>query len=273
MLIGNEYVMRSFLIAWVMPLLALFPVTSSHADVGLITALNSNLGQLVKSLTIQEISKRAGREFYSGEIDTVHVVLVRSPMGKVNNAITAQTLLSHYPITSVISIAPAGSVEKRVTIGDIVVATEVYQHDFGTIKPYGFIWGKVPDGTNRDEPGYSMVDENLRELALQCGERKKQTRNTVYEGVVVTGDQFISDPDKKEWLFKKFEAMAVDMGAAAIAQVCYANGVPFCIVRIITDNSSVNARIDFEKSLPVYQSDIDIPEFVRGLLKGMRDRK
>lgn len=261
------------MIAWVMLLLALLHITSSHADIGLITALNSNLDQIVKDLTIQEISKRAGREFYLGKMDALHVVLVRSPMGKVNNAITAQTLLSHYPITSVISIAPAGSIEEGVTIGDIIIATKVYQHDFGTIKPYGFIWGKVPDGTNRDEPGYSMVDKNLRELALQCGKRRKQTRNRILEGAVVTGDQFISDQDKKEWLFKKFRAMAVDMGAAAIAQVCYANRVPFCIVRIITDNSSVNARIDFEKSIPVYQSDIDIPEFVRGLLHGMRGRK
>jgi adenosylhomocysteine nucleosidase len=265
--------MRSFLIVWAMPFLALFHITSSHADIGLITALNSDLGQLVKSLTIQEISQRAGREFYSGEMDTLHVVLVRSPMGKVNNAITAQTLLSHYQITSVISIAPAGSIDKGVTIGDIVVATEVYQHDFGTIKPYGFIWGKVPDGRNRHEPAYSMAGKSLRELALQYAKSKKRTRNRILEGVIVTGDQFISDQDKKEWLFKKFRAMAVDMGAAAIAQVCYANRVPFCIVRIITDNSKVNARIDFEKSIPVYQSDINIPEFIMGLIQGMRDKK
>jgi adenosylhomocysteine nucleosidase len=265
--------MRSFLIGCVAPFLVLLSINASHADIGLITALNSNLEQLGKELTIKRISKRAGREFYSGRMDTIDVVMVRSPMGKVNNAITAQTLLSHYPITSLISIAPAGSVGKGITIGDIVIATELYQHDFGTIKPYGFIWGRVPDGTNRDEPGYRMADKGLRELAFQCVRDKKKSQNRIHEGVIVTGDQFISAQDKKEWLFKKFRAKAVDMGAAAIAQVCYANRVPFCIVRIITDSPGVNARIDFERSIPAYQSDIDILEFVKGLLQGMQDRK
>jgi adenosylhomocysteine nucleosidase len=265
--------MRSIAIGCVASVLVLSSICASHADIGLITALNSNLERLGKGLTIKEISKRAGREFYSGSMDTIEVVLVRSPMGKVNNAITAQSLLSHYPITSIISIAPAGSVGKGIDIGDIVVATELYQHDFGTIKPYGFIWGRVPDGTNRDEPGYRMADEGLRELAFQCARRKRRSRNRVLEGVIVTGDQFISAQNKKEWLFRKFKAMAVDMGAAAIAQVCYANKVPFCIVRIITDSPGVNARIDFERSIPAYQSDIDIPEFVKGILRGMQERK
>lgn len=265
--------MRSIAIGFVAPLLVLSSICASHADIGLIAALNSSLEQLLKSLTIKEISKRAGREFYSGRMDTIDVVLVRSPMGKVNNAITAQSLLSHYRITSVISIAPAGSVCKGIDIGDIVVATELYQHDFGTIKPYGFIWGRVPDGTNRDEPGYCIADNGLRELALQCARRKKRSQNRIHEGVIVTGDQFISAQDKKEWLFKKFRAKAVDMGAAAIAQVCYANRVPFCIVRIITDNPGVNARVDFEKSIPAYQSDIDIPEFVKDILQVMQHRR
>jgi len=265
--------MRSIAIGCVAPLLVLSSICASHADIGLIAALNSSLEQLLKSLTIKEISNRAGREFYSGRMDTVDVVLVRSPMGKVNNAITAQSLLSHYTITSVISVAPAGSVGKGIDIGDIVVATALYQHDFGTIKPYGFIWSRTPDGTGWDEPGYSIADNGLRELAARCARDKKSPRNKFHEGVIVTGDQFISAQDKKEWLFKKFRAKAVDMGAAAIAQVCYANGVPFCIVRIITDSPGVHARIDFEKSIPAYQSDIDIAEFVTDILQGMQHRR
>ncbi|RLB30010.1 MAG: 5'-methylthioadenosine/adenosylhomocysteine nucleosidase [Deltaproteobacteria bacterium] len=265
--------MRSIAIGCVAPLLVLLSICASHADIGLIAALNSSLEQLVKSLTINQISKRAGREFYSGRMDTVDVVLVRSPMGKVNNAITAQSLLSHYAITSVISIAPAGSVGAGINIGDIVVATELYQHDFGTIKPYGFIWSRTPDGTGWDEAGYCIADTGLRVLAARCARDMKSPRNKFHEGVIVTGDQFISARDKKEWLFKKFRAKAVDMGAAAIAQVCYANRVPFCIVRIITDSPGVHARIDFEKSIPAYQSDIDIPEFVKGILQGMQHRR
>jgi adenosylhomocysteine nucleosidase len=264
--------MRYFKIGCIAPILVLISINISFADIGIIVAFNSNLEQIKKSLKIKEISKKAGREFYSGKINNIDIVLVRSPMGKVNNAITAQALLSHYPITSVVSIAPAGSIDKGLNIGDIIIATEVFQHDFGTIKPYGFIWSRVPDGTNRDEPGYNLADKRLRKLALLYANNKKKTKNRIIEGIIVTGDQFISAQNKKEWLFKKFKAMAVDMGAGAIAQVAgnsskYFHGVSFCILRIITDKAKIGARINFEKSIPGYQSDIDILKFVKGILQ------
>ena len=225
------------------------------------------LSQLKEDLKTKEITEKAGREFYSGRVDDIDVVLVRSPMGKVNNAITAQALLSHYHITSVISTAPAGAVNKDVNIGDIVVATEVYQHDFGTIKPYGFVWGRVPDGTDWDEPGYNQPDEGFRQLVLSRSKYKKNAKNRIIQGTIVTGDQFISYQDKKEWLRRKFKAVGVDMSAAAIAQVCYANGVPFSILRIITDKSTIDARPTFEKSVSAYQSDIDVPAFLKSILR------
>lgn len=265
--------MRSFRIGCLALLLVLISIKSSIADVGIIVALNSNLDQLRKLLKITEISKKAGREFYSGKIGGTHVVLVRSPMGKVNNAITAQALLSHYSIRSVISIAPAGAVDKKLNIGDVIIATEVYQHDFGTVKPYGFIWSRVPDGTNWDMPGYNKADKGLRESAFLYAISKNKYKNKFIEGVIVTGDQFISYKEKKEWLFKKFKAICVDMGAAAIAQVCFANRVPFCIFRIISDKARINARTDFENSIPAYQSDINISEFVTNILQLMQSKR
>ena len=265
--------MKYFTIALIALLLIIISVNSSLADVGIIVALNSNLEQLKENIKIKRISKKAGREFFSGQIDNIDVVLVRSPMGKVNNAITAQALISHDSVKSVVSIGPAGAIDKRLNIGDAIVATEVYQHDFGTFKPYGFLWGRVSDGTSWDEPGYTLADKGLRELALLCAKDRSKSQNRIIEGVIVTGDQFISSQDKKEWLFKKFRAMAVDMGAASIAQVCYANRVPYCILRIITDKATVDARTDFENSIPFYQTDIDILGFVKGILQGIQNRR
>lgn len=265
--------MNYFRIGCIALFLALISSNISLADVGIIVAINPNLEQLRKSLKIKEISQKGGREFYSGKIDDIDVVLVRSPMGKVNNAITAQALLSHYPIKSVVSVAPAGAIDKSLNIGDIIVASKVYQHDFGTIKPYGFVWNRVPDGTNWNEAGYNLPDNGLRELTFLYAKSKKKTQNRIIEGTIVTGDQFISSRDKKDWLSKKFKAMAVDMGAAAIAQVCYANEVPFCILRIITDKSGIDARTDFEKSIPAYQSNINIPEFLKTILRGIQNKR
>ena len=265
--------MSLFRIGCIALLLVLISTNFGLADIGIIVALNSNLQLLRKNLKIKEISKKGGREFYSGKIDDTDVVLVRSRMGKVNNAIIAQALLSHYCIESVVSIGPAGAVDKSLNIGDVIIASQVYQHDFGTTKPYGFVWSRVPDGTNWDEPGYNLTHKGLRELALLYAKNKKKSQNRMIEGAIVTGDQFISSQDKKEWLSKKFKAMAVDMGAAAIAQVCYANGVPFCILRIITDKSKIDARTDFEKSIPAYRSDINILEFLRTILRGTQNKR
>lgn len=262
---------RNFRIACLALFFVLISIKATFADVGIIVALNSSLKQLTNGLRITEISQKAGRQFYSGRINDVHVVLVRSPMGKVNNAITAQLLLSHYPVRSVISIAPGGALDQKLNIGDGIIATELYQHDFGTIKRYGFIWNRVPDGTNWDVPGYNKADKSLRESALLYSTHRQ--RNKILEGVIVTGDQFISSRDKRDWLFKKFKAIGVDMGGAAVAQVCFANQVPFCIMRIITDKAGITSRTDFENSVPGYRSDINISEFVTNFLDQIQNKR
>jgi len=245
----------------------------SSADIGIIVAFNSNLEQVKNSLEIKKISKKAGRAFYSGKIDNIDVVLVRSPMGKVNNAITTQALFSNYPITFVVSIAPAGAIKKSLNTGDGVIANEVYQHDFGTVKPYGFVWGRVPDGTSQDEPGYNLTDKSLKKSALIYAGKIKGAANKIVEGGIVSGDQFISSEQKKSWLSKKFTAAAVDMGAAAIAQVCYANNkTPVCILRIITDRAGLNARANFERANPSLRTSINIVEFVKAILQGIPNK-
>lgn len=264
--------MKYFKTAFITFILLFTSIQYSSADVGIIVASNASLEVLTKELEIKESSKKAARVFYSGELRGKGVVLVRSPMGKVNNAITAQVLLSSFNITSVISIAPAGSVQKSLNVGDGVIATEVYQHDFGTVKPYGFVWGRVPDGTSWDEPGYNNTDKSLRKSALIYAGNIRDAPNKVVEGVIVSGDQFISSEQKKKWLSKKFKAAAVDMGAAAIAQVCYANNTSFCILRIITDKAGLNARTDFEKAIPSLQTGIDIVVFVKGILQGTSNK-
>ncbi len=254
-------------------ILMLLSINICFADIGIIVAFNSSLEQLKNSLKVKKITIKAGREFFSGNMGSLDIVLVRSPMGKVNNAITTQVLLSSYPITSVVSIAPAGAVQKTINIGDGVVASEVFQHDFGTIKPYGFIWNGVPDGAGWDEDGYGLTDESLRNLAVGCFVKKEGSFNQIITGCIVSGDQFISSTPKKQWLEKKFLAAAVDMSAAAIAQVCYANHkTPVCILRIITDRADLKARTDFARANPSFQTDIDIVDFVKDLLARMAKR-
>lgn len=240
-------------------------LTSAVADVGIMIALNSSMARIKDDLDITQTVRIAKREYHLGRANHKQVVVVRSPMGKVNNAITAQVLLSSFPIDTLISVSPGGAVAGSIHIGDIVVATKIFQHDFGTIKPYGFIWSKVPDGSGHYGHGYNTPSGALLNSCLAIAQ-KMNTHNTIIPGVIVSGDQFVSSPSKKEWLLKKFDAAAVDMGAGAIAQVCFANNVPFCILRVITDDAGVSARSDFQQSILNYPLDTDIPQLLKGIL-------
>lgn len=239
-----------------------FLVSSSIASVGVVLALNSTFDSFERDLINVKKKTLARREFISGDLWGVEVVFVRSPMGKVGNAITAQILLDQYQVNSIMSISPAGGISDRLNIGDLVVATEVYQHDFGTEKPYGFVWGPVPDGTSWDVAGYVKSPRTVKQhpKIVSLGEAQ---RNKIIDGAVLSGDQFIQSPEKKKWLLKKFNGLAVDMSAAAITQVCYENNMPVYIYRVITDKADLEARPSFEKSTFGYLTSINLQKYFK----------
>lgn len=133
------------LIAIVTPLLQ--PCLSS-ARTGIIVALTGTEKELRSAMHITDTINYAQREFIQGRLSDTDIILVRSPMGMINNAITTQLLITRFEVKRIISIAPAGGLADHLKIGDLVIAGEVWQHDFGTMKPYGFIWGKTPDSYN-----------------------------------------------------------------------------------------------------------------------------
>lgn len=241
--------------------LLLLSGSPGFASTGIIVAKNSTAESIKGLIRVSSIQTIAGRDFISGGYMGHPVTLVRSPMGKVNNTITTQILIAKFSVNSVISISPAGAIQKKVNIGDIVLVDKVFQHDFGTVKPYGFIWGKAPDGKGWEEKGYSEHPDEL-----QVEDLGKNKERKIFKGTVVSGDQLIASRIKKEWLHRKFKALAVDMSAAAISQTCFANGVPCKIVRVITDHADESARSDFENSLHPGVEKTDYQNLVKALL-------
>ncbi len=221
--------------------------SACSGETGIIVALNSSVEHLKEKLAVRSVSRKAGRQFITGAIDGKTVTVVRSPMGKVNNAITAQALLSNPCITAVFSVAPAGALDDGLETGDAVVAERVCQHDFGSFKPYGFIWEGVPGNGSREARGYNETDSSLTEQF--AGKAGTESSVEITLGTVVSGDQFISSSEKRRWLAEKFSASCVDMGAAAVARTCRANNVRFLICRVITDRAGVNARDSFDRSI------------------------
>lgn len=237
------------------------PLSSKEvqANVGIITALDTTTNGIQKKMKVSEYVPLSGREFYVGQLGQTKVILVRSPMGKVNNAITTQLLISVFSAKAVLSFSPAGGVGSEINDGDVVMATEVYQHDFGAWKPYGFIWSKAPVYINSMSTDYNHFPSlTLPPNTKPDATEKVEGDNKVVQGIIVSGDQFIASPEKRDWLRRKFKATAVDMGAAAIAQVCYANHTPVHLIRVITDSAGLDAKARFADSMPAYRTDIDL---------------
>ena len=179
-------------------------------------------------------------EFIEGTLEEKDVVMVISGIGKVNAAVCAQILADDYHVTHLINVGVAGGVKENIQPMDVVVAKALLQHDMD-VTAFGLKRGEIP----RFESSLFQSDEKLTALALE-GSRKNEDYTT-HEGIIVSGDQFISSKEKIEDLLETFDAAACEMEGAAIAQAADLNHIPFTVIRAISDNANTGASMDYEK--------------------------
>ncbi len=206
---------------------------------GIIGAMKDEVAQLKEAMSGVEISIIAGMEFYKGIIGGKETVVVQSGIGKVNAAVCAQALIDRYGVDGIVNTGIAGSLKAEINIGDMVLSTDAVQHDVdATI--FGDPAGQIP---NMEVFSFA-ADERLRSLAKQCC-RQVNPELGVFEGRVVSGDQFVSSREKKEWLEETFGGYCTEMEGAAIAHAAYLNQVPFLIIRAISDKADDSAQMDY----------------------------
>ena len=206
---------------------------------GIIGAMDQEVSILKEKMEVKKIDKRASMEFYVGILNGKEVVIVKCGVGKVNAAVCTQILADCYQVEAVINTGVAGSLRAEINIGDIVVSTDALQHDMDA-SGFGYRIGQIP----RVDTFAFEADEKLRELAIECNQ-KVNPEIQAFPGRVVSGDQFISDKAKKEWLIEQFSASCTEMEGAAIAQAAYLNGIPFLIIRAISDKADDSAGMDY----------------------------
>lgn len=207
--------------------------------IGIIGAMDTEVAKLKEVMEDVKITKAASMEFYEGTLNGSRAVVVRAGVGKVNAACCTQTLIDHFPVSCVINTGIAGSLKAEINIGDVVLATDAVEHDMDAVA-LGYAPGKIPDM----EAESFEADERLRKIAKESCE-KVNPDISVYEGRVVTGDQFISSKEKKEWLTETFGGCCAEMEGAAIAHTAYLNQIPFLIVRAISDKADGSAHMDY----------------------------
>ncbi len=211
--------------------------------IGIICALDIEAEKLKANIE-NPVSERIGRlAFVSGRLRGQDVVIGMAGVGKVNAAMCAQTMILKYAPELIINSGVAGSLSKRLDIGDIAVGTGVVEHDFDTTAV-----GDPPAFFNETSGEPFPCDPDAAAAILRACEA---------EGVravpakLASGDQFISDADTKARLVQMFEAEACEMEAGAIAHVCFSNGVKCAVIRAISDSTDGEHQVEFYKFLPV----------------------
>lgn len=209
--------------------------------IGIIGAMEEEVNKLKELMDEVNIHQIASMSFYEGSFKGSPLVVVKSGIGKVNAAICTQILVDVFGVDLVINTGVAGSLRNEIDIADIVLSTDTLQHDMDA-SGFGYDLGVIP----RMEQSVFRADKELIETAKSVC-REVLPKLGVHTGRVVSGDQFISDSKKKEWLVKTFDGYCTEMEGAAIAQAAYLNKIPFLIIRAISDKADHSAEMTYSE--------------------------
>ena len=211
----------------------------SEKRIGIIGAMDEEVSKLKDCLEHMQVTTVAAMDFYEGSMSGMNVVIVRSGIGKVNAAICAQILADRFGVTAIINTGIAGSLKNEINIGDIVLSADAIQHDMDAAA-FGSEPGVIPQMETSD---FQASRELITIAENSCKRVLKDI--SVFCGRVLSGDQFISDKQKKDWLTENFAGYCTEMEGAAIAQAAYLNGIPFLIIRAISDKADDSAHMDY----------------------------
>ncbi len=211
--------------------------------IGIIAAMQEEMNEIKKIMNNVQEKTIYELKFYEGTIDNKNIVLVESGVGKVNAARTTQVLIDNYKIDAVINVGSAGSANQELQIGDIVIGKTLVQHDFD-ITAFGHPKGYISNVGERIKS-----DENLIKSMEQTIENLQNKEFKIKIGTIASGDIFCTEPKMKEKIRDKFNADAIEMEGAAIAQVCKLDNVSVLVIRSISDSPNGNNNITFEQYL------------------------
>lgn len=207
--------------------------------IGIIGAMQVEVDYLKGKLENAQVSTHAHREFCEGTLGGVPVVVVQCGVGKINAAVCAQVLADLYHVTHLINTGVAGSLNNALNIGDVLVSTDAVHHDMD-VTNLGYAPGEVPGlGTVSFE-----ADPALRKAAVEAV-HEVAPEISVLEGRVASGDRFVREEEDKRSIKERFGADCCEMEGCSIAQTAWLNGIPFVIVRAISDKADGSSQMDY----------------------------
>ena len=205
--------------------------------IGIIGAMDSEVATLFARMTAKEKINLNNLTFYKGKLYNKDVVVVKCGIGKVNAALCTQLMILNFKVSKIINTGIAGAVGEGLKIYDFVVSTEAVYHDFD-VQFFGYKLGQVPG-----MPETFKADPSLINAAKQAFEQTDfANKLKLSQGRIASGDQFISGNEKKASIISNFHPQCVEMEGCAIAHTCYANNVPFVIIRCMSDTADDSVK-------------------------------
>ena len=205
---------------------------------GIIGAMDVEVATLKEKMENKSVRTIAESEYCEGKLEGMDVVVVQCGVGKVNAALCAQILCSCYGVTHIVNTGIAGSLNAELDIGDFVISKDAVYHDMDATN-FGYPMCQVP--------GLSVLafpaDERLMQEAYAAADNAHPGHVRI--GRVATGDQFVAEKALKERIIVNTGAFCTEMEGAAIAHTAWKNGVPFVIIRAISDKADDSAQMDY----------------------------
>ena len=203
-------------------------------------AMEEEITPLLSHFTDIQKNEFANNVYYEAKLNNLDVVIAYSKIGKVFSTLTATTMIEKFGCDTLLFSGVAGGVNPELKIGDLIVANKLSQHDLD-ITAFGHPHGFVPGGSV-----YVETSEKLKNIALEVAD---ENGVKIIEGIIATGDQFVCDEKRKDFIANTFNADALEMEGASVAVVCDALNVPCLILRAISDTADMDAGFNFEEFL------------------------
>lgn len=212
-------------------------------EIGIIVAMDEEREAILNIMKDVKVEQIYNLRFLKGKIQGKDCVLVKSGIGKVNAARTTQVMIQKFNIKYIINLGAGGSINRLLNIGDVVIAKHVLQHDFD-ITAFGHSKGYITGVGDKVICNRELVSE-MEQIIQSIPERSYKIKM----GVIASGDIFCTEIWMKDKIRAKFNADVVDMEAAAIAQVCYLDNIPFMGIRSISDTPNERNASIFDENL------------------------
>ncbi|MFT8470511.1 MAG: 5'-methylthioadenosine/adenosylhomocysteine nucleosidase [Oenococcus sp.] len=204
--------------------------------IGIITPMEEEKRDLLAALDSISSDQIGGQDFSQGTMFGKDVILTESGIGKAQAAMATGVLLDRYQPDIVVNTGSAGGLASGLHIGDQVIAERLAYHDVYNTKFAGSV-GFVP--------GKPLYYESDAKLVADFQEANPEAKT----GLVVSGDSFVMGNMKTQIVTNFPDAMAVEMEGASVAQIAYDFGVPFIVLRAISDSADDGAQESFDQFL------------------------